>query len=204
VFHPNKKILRHLTRPTRGGAAGVLVVFAALHFIAAKVGFAGIVLTVFLTSWFFKYAYILFDHTARGFDDPTSLDIQMLNPVNEWQRLAQLAILGLLYIVAKFASSRLSAGAGFCFAAKAAVILPACLRGHPRVGVKYYQGGKPRGLGSHGLGTGPNVRPRARDHIQLLTAYSLGGNMATVITDGNHHILVLRSVRVQRPGRRTV
>jgi hypothetical protein len=59
---------------------------------------------VILTSWFFKYAYVLFDHTVRGFDEPPTLDIQMLNPFDEQRPLGQAAILavicGLIYFVA--------------------------------------------------------------------------------------------------------
>jgi hypothetical protein len=93
-----KIILRHLTRPARGGSAAVLIVFALLLFIAAKAGIAGIPLALILFSWFFKYAYILFDHTVRGFDEPPILDIQMLNPLDEQRPLAQLLILGLIYL----------------------------------------------------------------------------------------------------------
>jgi hypothetical protein len=95
---PNTIILRHLTRPARGGSAAVLIVFALLLFIAAKAGIAGIPLALILFSWFFKYAYILFDHTVRGFDEPPTLDIQMLNPLDEQRPLAQLLILGLIYL----------------------------------------------------------------------------------------------------------
>lgn len=73
--HPH---LPHLLRPARGGAAGVLVVFAVLLALAAKAGLMGIPLAFVLTSWFFKYAYFLFDHTVRGFDEPPALDISML------------------------------------------------------------------------------------------------------------------------------
>src|ERR1700722_3687734 len=99
--HPS--LLRHLLRPARGGAAGVLIVFAGLFDIAVKAGLAGIPLALILTSWFFKYAYILFDHTVRGFDEPPTLDIQMLNPLDEQRPLAQVAILGLIYLAVKFA-----------------------------------------------------------------------------------------------------
>lgn len=88
-------LIRHLSRPARGGAAGVVIVFALLFHIAAKAGFIGIPLALLLFSWFFKYAYILFDHTVRGFDEPPTLDIDMVNPVNEQRPLAQLLILGL-------------------------------------------------------------------------------------------------------------
>jgi hypothetical protein len=86
-------LLRHLIRPARGGAIAVIIVFAFLLFIAAKGGFIGIPLALLVTSWFFKYAYILFDHTARGFDEPPTLDIQMMNPVDEQRPLAQMLIL---------------------------------------------------------------------------------------------------------------
>jgi hypothetical protein len=89
-------LLRHLVRPTRGGAAAVVVVFAFLLFMAAKARLVGIPWALLVISWFFKYAYILFDHTVRGFDEPPTLDIQMLNPIDEQRPLGQVVILGLL------------------------------------------------------------------------------------------------------------
>ena len=38
---PQLKIISHLLRPTRGGAAGVVIVFAVLLSIAAKGGLMG-------------------------------------------------------------------------------------------------------------------------------------------------------------------
>ena len=89
-------LLHHLIRPARGGAAAVVVVFAFLLVIAAKGRLVGIPLALLVTSWFFKYAYILFDHTVRGFDEPPTLDIQMMNPIDEQRPLGQVVILGLL------------------------------------------------------------------------------------------------------------
>jgi hypothetical protein len=88
-------LLHHLVRPARGGAAAVLVVFAFLLVLAAKARLVGIPLAFLVISWFFKYAYVLFDHTVRGFDEPPTLDIQMMNPI-EQRPLAQVAILGLI------------------------------------------------------------------------------------------------------------
>jgi hypothetical protein len=84
-----------LLRPLRGSAAGVIVVFSVLLTLAAHAGLFGIPLALILTSCFFKYAYILFDHTVWGFEEPPHLDIQLLNPLDEQRPLAQCLILGL-------------------------------------------------------------------------------------------------------------
>jgi hypothetical protein len=123
----NASLLRHLIRPIRGGAAGVLIVFSLLLAIAAHAGLLGIPLAFILISWFFKYAYILFDHTVWGFDEPPALDIQMLNPVDEQRPLAQVLILGLIYAAVKLAGTRLGAGVATCLAAAAALLLPASI-----------------------------------------------------------------------------
>src|SRR5882724_6456322 len=123
--HTQLKIISHLLRPARGGAAGVLIVFAVLLSVAAKAGLLGIPLAFILTSWFFKYAYILFDHSVRGFDEPPTLDIQMLNPLDEQRPLAQVAILGLIYVAVRFAQDKLGSNFGLGLAVVAAMFLPA-------------------------------------------------------------------------------
>jgi len=86
----------YLLRPARGNAAGVVIVFAVLMAIAAKAGFLGIPLALLINSWFFKYAYILFDHTVRGFPEPPPLDSNMVNPVGEQRPVVEVAVLALL------------------------------------------------------------------------------------------------------------
>src|SRR5579859_5688170 len=123
--HTQLKVLSHLLRPLRGGAAGVLIVFALLLSVAAKAGLMGIPLAVILTSWFFKYAYVLFDHTVRGFDEPPALDIQMLNPLDEQRPTAQVAILGLIYAAVHFAQAKVGPALALVIAVAAALFLPA-------------------------------------------------------------------------------
>src|ERR1700680_3918015 len=125
MVHPHPNLIRHLIRPARGGAAGVLIVFAILFSLAVQAGLIGIPLAFILTSWFFKYAYILFDHTVRGFDEPPTLDIQMLNPLDEQRPLAQVAILGLIYVAVRFAQDKGGTHLGLGLAVVAARFLPA-------------------------------------------------------------------------------
>ena len=123
--HSPPPLLLHLLRPARGGAAGVLIVFAGLFDIAVKAGLVGIPLALILTSWFFKYAYILFDHTVRGFDEPPTLDIGMLNPFEEQRPLAQLVIAGLIYAAVNFAQRMLGTAVAMTIAVAAGLLLPA-------------------------------------------------------------------------------
>jgi hypothetical protein len=118
-------LLHHLVRPARSGAAAVLVVFAFLLVLAAKAGLVGIPLALLVISWFFKYAYVLFDHTVRGFDEPPTLDIQMMNPVNEQRPLAQVAILALIGYAVYLTQEHVGAIAAIGLAVVCLFFLPA-------------------------------------------------------------------------------
>jgi hypothetical protein len=121
------KLLPHLIRPARGGAAALILVFAFLLWIASNAGFFGIPLDLLLLSWFFKYAYVLFDHVVRGYDEPPTLDINMVNPANEQRPLAQLLILLILGAGVYLATVRLSPLAGVSLAVLAALAVPASI-----------------------------------------------------------------------------
>lgn len=125
MIPPRPPLLTHLLRPARGGSAAVLVVFAVLLSFASQAGLMGIPLAVILTSWFFKYAYILFDHTVRGFDEPPTLDIQMLNPLDEQRPLGQVVIVGLIYAAVMFARHTMGPALAVIIAVTAALLLPA-------------------------------------------------------------------------------
>jgi uncharacterized membrane protein YGL010W len=118
-------LLRHLFRPARGGAVAVVVVFAFLLFMAAKASLVGIPLALLVISWFFKYAYILFDHTVRGFDEPPTLDIQMMNPIDEQRPLAQVVILGIISYAVYQTYDHFGTGAAVGLAIACLFFLPA-------------------------------------------------------------------------------
>jgi hypothetical protein len=101
------------------------VVFAFLLVMAAQARLVGIPLALLVTSWFFKYAYILFDHTVRGFDEPPTLDIEMVNPVNEQRPLGQLLILGLIGYAVYLTYQHFGAAAALCLGGLCLFFLPA-------------------------------------------------------------------------------
>jgi hypothetical protein len=114
-----------MLRPARGGAAGVVVVFAVLLTIAAKAGLPGIPLALILISWLFKYAYVLFDHVVRGVDEPPALDITMMNPLSEQRPIAQIIILAAVAALVKMAAGAFSPVVGTVLAAVALFFFPA-------------------------------------------------------------------------------
>ena len=103
----------------------MLIVFTVLLSIAANAGLLGIPLAFMVMSGFFKYAYILFDHTVSGYDEPPTLDIQMLNPLNESRPLAQVLILCLIYAAVKFTHHTLGPTIALILAGVAVLLLPA-------------------------------------------------------------------------------
>lgn len=83
-------LTRFLRMPLRGGALGVIVTFAVLLMLAARAGLMGLPLALILLSWFFKYAFVLLDHTTDGVREPPVLSVEMINPVSEHRSLVLL------------------------------------------------------------------------------------------------------------------
>jgi hypothetical protein len=99
----------------------------------------GIPLAFILTSWFFKYAYILFDHTVRGFRrtadsrHPDAESLQRATPPRPGGDLRP--DLSRCEFRAAHDASGPSAGHR-----RGGGTVPARLGGHPRAGAKYFQG----------------------------------------------------------------
>ncbi len=92
-----RRLLALLLLPLRPAPLLLIVSFALGLTLAARAGLLGLPLAVILLSWFFKYAYVVLDTTARGFDEPPVLSVEMVNPANEQRPLGQLLIIGVFY-----------------------------------------------------------------------------------------------------------
>jgi hypothetical protein len=118
-------MLGHALRPARGGALAVVLVFAVLLTLASHAGLFGIPMALIIGSWFFKYAYILFDHTVHGFDEPPVLDILNMGVFAEQRPLGQVIIGALAATVVLTAAHHVGFAAAAMLAALFTLTLPA-------------------------------------------------------------------------------
>lgn len=84
---------RYLLYPLRGGALVLVLTFTVGWMIVFQARFMGILLALLLTSWFFKYCFILLDAVLTGAEEPPVLSIEMVNPVDEQRPLAQAVLI---------------------------------------------------------------------------------------------------------------
>lgn len=84
---------RYLIYPLRGGALVLVITFTLGWVVVFQARLMGILLAVLLTSWFFKYCFILLDAVMAGAEEPPVLSIEMVNPVDEQRPLAQAALI---------------------------------------------------------------------------------------------------------------
>lgn len=84
-------LLRYLLRPLETTSLLAIALFTFGFTIGLGAGLYGIIMTLLMMSWFFKYAYVLLDATANGIEEPPTMAAEMLNPV-EQRPLMQLVI----------------------------------------------------------------------------------------------------------------
>jgi hypothetical protein len=75
--------------PFKGGALALWVIFTVGFDLAFHAGLMGIPLALALTSWFFKYCFVLLDSIVTGADEPPVLSVEMVNPLDEQRPLGQ-------------------------------------------------------------------------------------------------------------------
>ena len=84
--------VRQLARPFDLTSIILIVLMTAGYNFGLSAGFYGALVILLLSSWFFKYAYVLLDSVANGRKDTPVMAVEMLNPVDEQRPLAQLII----------------------------------------------------------------------------------------------------------------
>jgi hypothetical protein len=96
-------LLRYLVLPLRGGCGWLIALFTLLLLVCIQARLLGIPLAFILLSWFFKYAFVLLDHTADGAAEPPVLSVEMVNPANEQRPLGLLLLVMVGYSVSSSA-----------------------------------------------------------------------------------------------------
>jgi hypothetical protein len=106
----------------------LIIVFATMLSVSPRAGpygLYGLPVTLLLVSWYFKYAFVLFDHVVHGFDEPPTLDFRMVNPFDEQRPLVQLAIIAGISAGVRAVAISTSPITGSVLAAVALLALPA-------------------------------------------------------------------------------
>ena len=84
---------RYALFPFRGGALTLLLIFTVGFDFAFHAGLMGIPCGAALTSWFFKYCFVLLDSIIVGAVEPPVLSVEMINPLSEQRPLGQALII---------------------------------------------------------------------------------------------------------------
>jgi hypothetical protein len=87
----------------------------------------GIPLAVLLTSWFFKYCFILLDAVIAGAEEPPVLAIEMVNPIDEQRPLAQAVLIAAGAYLAFELGHHTTPVCGWLLAAVLLFLLPASI-----------------------------------------------------------------------------
>lgn len=122
-----RRLLSLLFLPARPTPLVLIVCLALGLTLAARAGLLGLPLALILLSWFFKYAYVVLDTTARGFDEPPVLSVEMVNPASEQRPLGQLLIIGVFYAGTRAAEPLIGTVAVAALRIGALALLPACV-----------------------------------------------------------------------------
>jgi len=104
----------------------LIVCFSLLLSIAQTAGLVGLPLLLIITSWFFKYSFVLLDHVVEGKHQPPVLDMEMVNPVEQRPFGLLLLMLG-FYVVTMQLESALTHTGVLSLRIVALLIVPAMM-----------------------------------------------------------------------------
>ena len=116
---------RYLLMPLRSTPLILVATFAVLWDFALAAKVIGIPADFLLTSWFFKYCFVLLDTIVAGRDELPVLSVEMINPVDEQRPLVQAVICALGFIACWWVYHGYGPVAGLALGAVLLTALPA-------------------------------------------------------------------------------
>jgi hypothetical protein len=90
--------LRALMLPLRPAPLLLVAIFSVLIVLSLQAGLFGLAALLILSSWFFKYGFVLLDHAAQGRPGAPVLSIEDANPLGEMRPLAYGLLVGGFYV----------------------------------------------------------------------------------------------------------
>jgi hypothetical protein len=124
---PLSTLTRYLALPLQSAPLMLIVIFSVMLALASRAGLFGLPLTLILMSWFFKYAFVLLDHTTDGVAEPPVLSVEMINPVSEQRSLVLLIIVVGIFFASDAASFWFGPVLGALLGITIVFILPAII-----------------------------------------------------------------------------
>lgn len=93
--------------------------------LALVAGVLGIVIVVFIASWFFKYCFALLDAVVAGRREPPVLSAEMISPIDEQRPLGQALVIAVAVLPVELTRRSLGAPAAAALGTALALALPA-------------------------------------------------------------------------------
>lgn len=90
--------LRALSRPLRAAPLLLVSIFSVLIVLSLNAGLFGLAALLILSSWFFKYGFLLLDHVAQGRPGAPVLSMEDANPLGETRPVAYGLLVGTFYL----------------------------------------------------------------------------------------------------------
>lgn len=126
--------LRALVLPLRPAPLLLVAIFSMLIVLSLQAGLFGLAALLILSSWFFKYGFLLLDHAAQGRPGAPVLSMEDANPLGETRPIAYGLLVGSFYLATGLLGSVAGASAAEALRLLGLAALPAVLATHTITG----------------------------------------------------------------------
>jgi hypothetical protein len=122
--------LRSLALPFRLAPLVLVATFSLLLSPVLKAGLLGLPMLVILVSWFFKYCFMLLDHSAQGRPDAPVLTPEAINPFGELRPFAYTLLIGTFWYATRWVAESIDPGIASTLRLGGLATLPAIVATH--------------------------------------------------------------------------